>query len=238
MLQVNPDRRLTAQAALEHPWILRRRRTSPGAVDRGVAEALVAFGQSPKFRRCCLELLAWSLSTTDRAKVHDQFLSMDTEGKGTITRAQLKAVMTAKLRIPEPEAEVVFASMDSNHNDEVNYSEFLAAMVSTCIELHNSPVLALFRKFDRDNSGYVTAHGLRAVLGEGFEAEAMLDTADLDRDGRLSFPEFYSFLQGSPAAASARPPLVLRAASVLFGVLRFSPFRCCVRPAPARGEGQ
>lgn len=238
LLVVDPQKRLTAQQALSHPWILQRRRPNPGAVDRGVAEALVAFGHTPKFRRCCMELLAWSLSSKDRAQVHDQFMSMDTEGKGTITLAQLKAAMAETLRLPDSEAELVFATLDNNHDDEVNYSEFLAAMVSTCIELSSSPAQSVFRKFDRENLGYITANGLRAVLGDTFEGdptEALLGEADLDRDGRLFFPEFYSFLKGGSAA---EPPRVLRAADLLVGVLRYSPFRCCASARPAQGHGE
>jgi len=239
LLRVDPQKRLTAQAALDHPWILSRRRQA-ASVDRGVAEAFVNFGHLSKFRRCCMELLAWSLSTEDRAKVHDQFLIMDTDGRGTITLAQLKATMAASLCMPDDEAERLCATLDKNHDDEVNYSEFLAAMVSTKMELPCSPVLSVFRKFDRGNSGYITANGLRELLGDTFEghkAESLFGEADLDRNGRLSFAEFYTFLQGSNRApAVSKPPFVLRVATSLFGVLRFSPFRCCARPAQRSSE--
>mmetsp|Transcript_1909 Transcript_1909/g.6370 ORF Transcript_1909/g.6370 Transcript_1909/m.6370 type:complete len:521 (+) Transcript_1909:87-1649(+) len=237
LLCVDPQSRLTAQAALEHPWIQRRRQRRPGSsVDRGVAEALVAFGHIPKFRRCCLELVAWSLSSEDCATVRDEFLAMDTRGRGAISLAELKATLAVTLQLPDPEAERVFTMLDLNHDSEVNYSEFLAAMVSTCIELQSTHVHSVFRKFDLGGSGYVTGGGLRAVLGdtfEGIETEALLSEAGVGRDGRLSFAEFLSFLRDGQLAAPAKPPLVLRVAGVLLGALQFSPFLCCARPRPA-----
>jgi len=52
LLQVDPQQRLTAQAALEHRWIAGRRRRSTSVDPSMTAEALRAFGRTPKFRRC------------------------------------------------------------------------------------------------------------------------------------------------------------------------------------------
>uniref|UniRef100_A0A7S4RVJ3 Non-specific serine/threonine protein kinase n=1 Tax=Alexandrium monilatum TaxID=311494 RepID=A0A7S4RVJ3_9DINO len=242
LLCVDPQKRLTAQAALEHPWIQRRQRERPQTtVDQGVAESLVAFGHMPKLRRCCMELLAWSLSSEARAGVHDQFLALDTDKRGTISLEALKAMMAATAQLPGDEAERIFAMMDENQDGEVSYSEFLAAAVCTRTELDDSLVYTVFRKFDRDHLGYLTADGLRALLGDTFmddTAEALLGEAGFRRDGRLSFMEFHSFVTGGRGANTTKTPLVLRVASLLLGVLRFSPFLCCSRPRPERRRGE
>merc|ERR1719395_161762 len=59
-------------------------------------EALRDFSKTSNFRRCCLEVLAWSLSNDDRAKVREYFLALDESNQGTITLQELKHIMVDK----------------------------------------------------------------------------------------------------------------------------------------------
>merc|ERR1719401_1525611 len=72
-------------------------------------------------------------------------------------------------------------------------------MVSTRIQLHDEMLFSTFKRFDTDNSGYITVSNLREVLGNTFEqteVEKLLAEADLLKDGRISYPEFQAFLKG------------------------------------------
>merc|ERR1712048_758615 len=121
--------------ALEHQWIARRCPKRQGQIDTGVVRALHQFSQMSKFRRCCMEMMAWSLSKEARAKVCAYFLSLDTDKHGTISLAELKAAMGGALHMPDEEVERAFDVLDSNCNEEICYSDFLAAMVSTKVDL-------------------------------------------------------------------------------------------------------
>lgn len=201
LLQVSPEKRLTAQQALEHPWIASRRQANTVAIDENVVDALRQFGKASKFRRCCLEMMAWSLSNEERAKVRQYFIQMDQNHQGTITLTELKKVLTDKFNIADEETNAIFAAMDTNSDEEIHYSDFLAAMVSTRIALHDDLLMAAFKRFDTDSSGYITSDNLREVLGdsyEGEEIEKLLAEADLVHDGRISYPEFVSYLRGDP----------------------------------------
>merc|ERR1712146_104509 len=53
-----------------------------------------------------------------------------------------------------------------------------------------------FRRFDVDNTGFIDESDLKTVLGEtyeGHEVAALLAEADIDKDGKLSYQEFYAF---------------------------------------------
>jgi len=206
LLQVNAEVRLTAQKALEHQWIAERHRTGQAEVDDSVADALRQFGKASKFRRCCMEMMAWSLSNEERAEVRQYFISMDKTQQGTITLSELKAVMEEKFHVSDEEAVQIFSALDSNHDEEIHYSDFLAAMVSTRIKLHDSLLSTTFRKFDMDNTGYITADNLREILGDTFdgeEIEKLVAEADQLKDGRISYPEFVAYLRGDPLDAHA-----------------------------------
>lgn len=198
LLHVNPDIRLTADAALDHPWIVKRQEKSGVTIDASIVEGLRQFGQASKFRRACLEMMAWSLSNDERAKVREYFVAMDTNKQGTITLQELKQVMIDMFQISDQETHQVFEAMDSNQDDTIHYSDFLAAMMNTHIAMHTDLLRSAFRRFDTDNSGFITVENLREVLGENEQVENMLAEADLLKDNRISYAEFVAFVRGTP----------------------------------------
>jgi len=200
LLHVDPERRFTAESALAHTWIAQRHQQNED-VDAATIDALRQFGQASKFRRCCLEMMAWSLSSEERAEVRQSFMAMDKTHSGTITLGELKTALESKFHVPDEEAKIIFSALDSNHDDEIHYSDFLAAMVSTRIKLHDDLLSSTFKRFDVDNSGYITTDNLRDILGNQFEGQAvetMVAEADQLKDGRISYAEFVSYLRGDP----------------------------------------
>jgi len=125
------------------------------------------------------------------------FIAMDKNKQGTITMGELKEVLTKKFSIADEEIKPIFDALDTASNDEIHYSEFLAAMVSTRIAMHDDMLTQTFQRFDVDNSGYITADNLRTVLGESFngaEVEQFIAEADKAKDGRISYEEFIEYL--------------------------------------------
>jgi len=200
LLQVNPEKRLTAQKALEHSWIASRNNCAC-EVDDSIVNALRQFGQASRFRRCCMEMMAWSLSNAERSKVREYFLKMDANKQGTITLSELKTVLTAGFEVPDDETMAIFNALDTNNDEEIHYSDFLAAMVNTRIAIHDDLIRSAFRKFDTDSSGYITVANLKEVLGdtfEGAEVESLVAEADQLKDGRISYAEFVAYIRGTP----------------------------------------
>jgi len=200
LLEVDPKKRLTCQTALDHSWIANRHKSTT-EVNQGICDALRNFGQASKFKRVCMEMMAWSLSNDERAKVRDYFIAMDKNQQGTITLQELRDVLINKFHITDAETNAIFQAMDTNHDEEIHYSDFLAAMVSTRIAVHDDLLRQAFKKFDVDNSGYITADNMREVLGEhheGEEVEELMKEADLKKDGRISYEEFVAYIKGEP----------------------------------------
>jgi calcium-dependent protein kinase len=208
LLEVDPAKRLTAQTALEHPWIAKSCAAAPQDVSVEVVEALKKFGRVSKFRRCCMEMLAWSLSNEEREKVSDDFLSLDTDHSGGITLSELEHVMVDKLHVADKlETLQVFEALDYNHDQEIHYSDFLAAMVDSKINLNEQHLNAVFRRLDADHTGYISLSNLREVLGsrvDGERVEVFMKDVNQGKDGRISFSEFSSYMRsegtGSPRA--------------------------------------
>jgi len=202
LLQVDPKKRLTCQQALDHHWIANRHTLQAKAeVSPEIVDALRQFGHATKFKRACLEMMAWSLSNDERAKVRDYFIMMDKSQQGTITLPELKEVLIEKFHITDAETAEIFHALDTNSDEEIHYSDFLAAMVTTRIAVHDDLLRQAFKKFDVDSSGYITKDNLKEVLGEhheGEDVEDLMKEADFTHDGKISYEEFVSYIKGTP----------------------------------------
>lgn len=205
LLVVEVDKRLSAQQALEHPWIAARDQAdaSKEIVSEDIAQSLKHFGEISAFRRACMNMMAWSLGNEERAKVRDAFIAIDKDRTGAVSLQEFKAVMEDQFHIHDDEAMQAFRALDTAHTDEIHYSEFLAAMVSSRIQLHDDLLKATFHRFDTDNTGYITAANLKAVLGDEFEGEEvarMLEEADTGHDGKIDYREWIEYIRGGDAA--------------------------------------
>jgi calcium-dependent protein kinase len=200
LMTVNPEQRLTAVLALEHPWIANRQEVTHNELSDDNVRAMIAFSQESKFRRQCMLAMAWSLSNEERAKLRSAFMAMDKENHGTITLPQFKQCVEEHFHLPDDQVKKVFESLDAAHNGEIQYTEFLAAMVSSRIHLYDSFLQTAFKRFDTDASGFVTLANLKEVLGDTVSAadlNTIMNEVDENHDGKISFQEFTDYVHGS-----------------------------------------
>lgn len=198
LLVVDPRQRLKAEQALAHPWISNRDMHA-NSIDKTTVVAFCRFGEASTFRR------AWSLTEAERQEVKDAFLTLDKDRSGTITSSEFKQVLMEQFHFKDQEVSRLFEALDTSGDDEIHYSEFLAAMVSTRIAMHEDLLKATFQRFDRDSTGFITVENLEEVLGEaylGTEVEKLLKEADFTGDGKISYEEWLAYLREPDAAAS------------------------------------
>jgi len=200
LLRVNPEERMTATMALNHSWLTTRsglvRRSS---VDNAMADALVAFANASRFRRACMQLMAWSLTAEERAEVRGAFLEMDKDKTGTIKLWELKQVLLERFSMPEDESTKVFQVLVTNNDDQIHYSDFLAAMVAGRLRLHEELLDDVFRRFDTDGTGKISPENFKALLGKDTPVDDFMREADKDQDGYISYAEFIAYLQAGKA---------------------------------------
>jgi len=152
LMEVEPSKRLSAQEALQHPWIARKESVDDGEGIVGVVEALRHFGQDSKLGQNCMRFMARSLPHEATAKVRDYFTSLDTTQQGTITFAELKNAMAKYLKtVEDVEVLQAFEALDYNHDGKIYYSDFLAAMLGRQIGLSESSLESAFHRLDEWN---------------------------------------------------------------------------------------
>lgn len=206
LLVVDPNVRLTAEQALQHTFIKdhdnedggKRRPSATEDVDHSIVDALTDFAKASQFRKACMSMMAWSLTNEERKEVRDAFIALDANKKGTITLGELKQVLTERFQVCDTKIRPIFEALDTTNTEEIHYTEFLAAMVSTKISMHDDMLEKTFRRFDVDNSGFITKANLKVVLGESFdgaEVNQLIEEADLSGDGQISYEEFLIYLK-------------------------------------------
>jgi len=214
LLEVDPDKRMTAHQALKHPWIKTVSQRTLGSLgdppgethDTTVLNALAEYAKATQFRRACMLLMAWSLSDDERAKVCDFFLAVDKSQRGTITKDELRDVLV-QVESPEDLVGPIFDALDTSENKEILYTEFLAAMVSTRIKMHGNLLKSTFERMDTDHSGCITVDNLKEVFGETFcgtKVDEMIQDADFEQNGKISYDEFEKYFKNELSMSSGQ----------------------------------
>eukprot|EP00929_Paragymnodinium_shiwhaense_P066998 TRINITY_DN3368_c1_g1_i1.p1 TRINITY_DN3368_c1_g1~~TRINITY_DN3368_c1_g1_i1.p1 ORF type:complete len:654 (+),score=155.42 TRINITY_DN3368_c1_g1_i1:153-2114(+) len=214
LLHLNPKERLTAQMALNHPFITTHCSEPRSGSDNVILTpcimtALRSFGCQSKFRQVCLSMIAWSLSYSEQAMVEDIFLAMDKTSKGRLSCAELRACME-QADMKGEDIDKIIAALDIHRDKEVHYTDFLGAVASTIPTTFDEAHMAdVFRKFDIMEHGYITECDLRAVLGDevsGEKVEHLLAEVDSKRQGVVTYHDFVAFLRATPTFIESEPP--------------------------------
>ncbi|CAK9098283.1 unnamed protein product [Durusdinium trenchii] len=198
-LLVDASSRLSAKDALEHPFLRSKIVQEERFLEPGILRSLRKFARASAFRRALLSIVALSLSNEDRNLLHEQFLAMDREKRGTITMLEMKSVLEDNFHVDGAEAEALFSCLDTDNDDTIEYSEFLAAALIGRVQVHEDLLRKTFGRFDKSESGTITAENLRCVLGEHFgaEMEELIREADKSGHGQIDYDEFLAYFYRS-----------------------------------------
>mmetsp|Transcript_90804 Transcript_90804/g.256450 ORF Transcript_90804/g.256450 Transcript_90804/m.256450 type:complete len:553 (+) Transcript_90804:58-1716(+) len=202
LLVLDPDERLSAVQALDHPFV-KEREVGESVIDMDIVKSLQSYAHASHFKRACYSMMAWSLTQEHRCELRQQFLALDRERKGTITHSELMHILSDNFHIDSDEAERLFRSLDTDNDGEIAYSDFLAGVMQDRICLHEDVLRKTFSRFDEDQNGCITVEDLRKVLGDSFEGEDLEDLikdADANKDGSVSYDEFLMYFKGPDAA--------------------------------------
>jgi len=210
LLVVDPNVRLTAAQALDHPWIvhnnLERRRPDP--IDASEVDALVDFGQTSPLRRANLRLTAWTMTANDQEAVRDAFLDLDVDSSGALSFLELKEVLATQGHLTDDEVLNVFNALQTEQDGQdghIHYSDFLAAMTPTRIGLHDDLLRATFHRFDVEGDDSVSVENMKKIFGEslnGHDVEELLSDAGLLKERQIFYSDWADFMIRNESANS------------------------------------
>jgi len=213
LLQPDPARRMTAAEASAHPWVCKgpSEAVIPALHDCGATmNAFSAFQRSAKIRRAALTVLAMQLTSQQLRGLREEFLAMDTDGNGRLSKEELSrsialAAPGGALGDVKDWVDSVFDSIDTDGSQEIEYTEWLAAALNVGALRSEEALRAAFRVFDLDGDGGIDQRELGHVLSQTPEEIAvLLPQFDADGDGRIDFEEFCAVFN-DPRVSPSRP---------------------------------
>jgi len=138
------------------------------------------------------------------------FERFDMDSDGSITQLELAALLRSLgVKHTGDQIYALLTSMDSNGNGYIEFDELAQALLPELnnhdIMINQEQLLDVFRLFDRDGNGFITAAelaGSMAKMGHPLtykELAEMMKEADTNGDGVISFNEFASIMGRSAA---------------------------------------
>ncbi len=136
-------------------------------------------------------------------EIREAFRLFDTTDSGFLDLRELKAAMRALgYDVRREEARQLLSSVGKQHATHVTLLDFEQMMIPKLASRNSKEeIYKIFRLFDPEDTGYITFKMLKIAcqeLGEGFSDDdimEMITEADMDQDGKISFPEFHRIMK-------------------------------------------
>ncbi|CAK7323155.1 unnamed protein product [Dovyalis caffra] len=177
------------------------RRCMTGDVEVGAK--VMAFGEDQRFEGKDKD----SLHVEQLNQLKEIFARFDMDSDGSLTILELAALLRSLGLKPScDQIHALLASMDSNGNGFIEFDELVHAILPDINEeilVNQEKLLGVFRLFDRNGNGYISAAelaGSMAKMGQPLtykELTEMIKEADTDGDGVISFNEFATVMAKS-----------------------------------------
>jgi calcium-dependent protein kinase len=125
------------------------------------------------------------------------FTQLDTNKDGKLQYDELMTGFTEFYgqEFAKDEVDRIFKLVDTDHSNEIDFSEFVIATVQREKILTEDKLRRAFRMFDKDNSGSIDAGEIKKIIGVGKNIDEavwleVLAEVDENGDGEVSFEEF------------------------------------------------
>ncbi|CAF0765252.1 unnamed protein product [Adineta steineri] len=130
------------------------------------------------------------------------FSIMDTQSKGYVaTDDIIRVSKSADMKLTKNEAQLLLGSADDDHSNGIDMREFISMMTTPINQQDLEEELrGTFSVFDKDGNGTINANELKRFvrlwdneLTED-EADDMIEEADPDKTGSITYDAFIEFL--------------------------------------------
>lgn len=155
-LITKPERRLTAQEALDHVWIKTlAKNAKQERLQKVNLDSLKKFQHHQKLKQAALTAIAVQANPNDIKNLKDTFRALDVNGDGSLTLEELRHGLK-EVQNGDDLLELMKAA-DTDNSGTINYTEFIAATLDAQIFMREENLRNAFMMFDKDNSGKIDA---------------------------------------------------------------------------------
>ena len=156
ILVVAPKKRISVEAALDSEWfsLFANAENCNSIISKDIILAIKNFQSQNLLQKEVFYYLAKIATDTEVQKLKQAFSIIDKDNSGEIEYEEIPKIFSdLKIKASEDELKDIFDTHDFHNDGKVNYSEFIAATLSSVEE---DRLLSAFRYFDTSDSGYIT----------------------------------------------------------------------------------
>lgn len=208
-LTYDPEKRISASEALEHPWF--KKFAKGEKVKKSLASKALSnlknFRAEQKLKQATLAfIVSQCLTKEETDKMEEIFAAMDKNNDGMLSKQEISEGYEEHFGIPidDEELDKIFSAIDTDGSGAIDYSEFLMATMNEQQLMSKEKLKQAFKMFDKDNSGTISKQEIRDALGNLDEevADKMISEVDDNGDGEISFDEFERMMNMVASAKS------------------------------------
>lgn len=207
LLTFEPARRPNVEEALRSTWMSSVAQPADSAAQAPIAVEVLRrvekFASEHAMRRAAAAMAVYSqteLEGEDVELAEQQFRRLDIDGNGAIDRRELTKVLQDELGILPERSAWVFDQLDLDGDQEIQRTEFLAAVIGARLLCSRAKIHKAFDCFDLDRSGKIQSGELACVLGAKFCGKAtsrIFSELDTNGDKQIDFEEFSCMVDSS-----------------------------------------
>ncbi|XP_047970124.1 calcium and calcium/calmodulin-dependent serine/threonine-protein kinase-like [Salvia hispanica] len=226
LLNVDPNRRPTAQEILEHPWVTGDL-AKQDQMDAEIVSRLQSFNARRKFRAAAMASMlsssfslrtkklkslvgSYDLKPEELENLRENFKKVCTSDNATLGEFEevLKAMEMLSL---VPLAPRIFDLFDDNRDGSVDMREIIAGFSTLKYSQGDDALRLCFQMYDTDRSGCISKEELASLLKalpdeylpvditEPGKLDEIFDLMDANSDGKVTFEEFKAAMQRDSA---------------------------------------
>jgi calcium-dependent protein kinase len=213
LLQVKPDKRLSAKEALEDIWFKKNinanslENNKKSSNYRLFLKNITEFNAEQKLQQATLTFLVHNFAPKEELnELKKIFFAFDKNGDGKISKEEFVTGLSNNndnlnsLLKDDDNIQGLLDNMDQDNNGYIGFEEFLIASINKEKILTEKNLKMAFNVFDRDKSGGISQNELKFILGE-YNVNAkenlwkkMIQQIDLNQDGQISYEEFHKMM--------------------------------------------
>lgn len=212
LLVLDPWTRYKANQAQAHKWMHKEFKIEDRAPTESltgrVTNILSAYKNNLPLKKLALNVIAHKSTTDEIINLRKAFDQFDTANNGVISLEEFKAALEDKCSYTEPQIKEMFNSIDINHNGHIMYTEFIAATLEAQGQLNEDRIAEAFDRLDLDDSGSISKENMLDFLTDTGvsveEIEKIVEGADTDENGQVSYDEFLAMFRSEDEAANSQ----------------------------------
>ena len=161
-----------------------------------------------KLKKAILTFIASRLSIEESNQLRNIFFNIDEDKNGYISFEDFRKYLINEYDIDdlfenEEELKNGFEGVDIDHNNQIDYTEFLAANIDEKIFLKTEKLKEAFRIFDINDNGAIKRDDIIRVMklenlsNKNEIADEIIEENDFDKDGKINFSDFVKIMESN-----------------------------------------